>query len=479
MRRNKPLIGFYLVISFGMMIIVSAGWADMMYNLDMSVVESHKAFYDDPRPIYKDLSFKKVLPPDVYKKITFDAKAMEKQWAEVVGFKSPDIVGKIGPDLKPGKYSYKDKDKYPALKELMIPEIYRRFDAGGKKPLPGNYPEITVVPTRQYYYALPIAEATLKNIGKVKQDAQGYMDYSTCPAGFPFPRPEGPMAGIQVMYDWEKRYINGENYHIWMHNQGITKDFDTDYDPFFDMNVIKVEGRAVIEPFGWLDVRAKEQGEARVVFIKWNSPRDLYGNAYQNITYLDRDRDSLNIIYINAMRRTRKLSGTDTQDKFGGQDMCYEDGDGFNQKMTPSRFPYKYEVIGEREFLLPAYTLDGSGSRGSKDKAYYGYEFERRPMYVVKLTQLDPNFVYSYRIMYIDKETFIINYAEYYDQKGRLYRTALFRYFFEPEMGQFFYSDGIYLDHVDYHATVQKAYIIPAPLVGREQVSIKAMTLGK
>ena len=61
----------------------------------------------------------------------------------------------------------------------------------------------------------------------------------------------------------------------------------------------------------------------------------------------------------------------------------------------------------------------------SKKIEWRNIEFERRPVYVVQLTQQDPNYVYSKRIMYIDKETFYLFYVENYDQKKRLYRSLV------------------------------------------------------
>lgn len=117
------------------------------------------------------------------------------------------------PEIKPGKYSYKDKEKFPGLKELMIPHHYKRFNPGGP-PFAGNFPEITVVPTKQYYWALPIAEATKNNMGKTKLDDQGYIIDNTYVSGYPFPRPSGKFKVQQIMYNWVKRYSNGESLYL-------------------------------------------------------------------------------------------------------------------------------------------------------------------------------------------------------------------------------------------------------------------------
>ena len=106
-----------------------------------------------------------------------------------------------------------------------------------------------------------------------------------------------------------------------------------------------------------------------------------------------------------------------------GNDFTNDDVGGFSQKMTPKVFPYKYEVIEEREFLVPVLSLDGSLYVTSKELEYRNIEFERRPVYVVRMTQLDKNYQYSKRIIYVDKENFNILLSLAYDQKGRLYRS--------------------------------------------------------
>lgn len=451
--------------------------AQEFYKLSVSALEKQKAVYDDPRPIYTDLPLKKVLPSEVYSKLVFDQEAMKNLWAEIVGFKAPDVVGKIAPEIKPGTYSYKDKEKFP-FKELMIPEHYRRFNAS-VPPLALNFPEIKVVPTRQYYWALPIGEATKKNLGKTKLNDQGYLIYDSYSSGIPFPRPDGPFKAHQVMYNWEKRYSNGESYYSLLLTKGFAKDLREDFDSVMEMKMIKFEGRVLMDPKGWFDDRAKENKEMRAVVNTAYSPRDLYGNTFSTLNYIDPGKFDLAMMYLTVMRRVRKMSATDTQDPMGGQDLIYDDGDGFNHKLSPTRYSYKMEVIGEREYLVPAYTLDGSGTVTSKGKELVGYEFERRPCYVVKLTQQDRNYVYSSRIIYFDKETLILIHVENFDQKGRLYRSADFRMVFTPEMGMFDVSDWMAHDHIDLHATYQRAYILPAPMLKRGDLSLGSLFKAK
>ncbi len=134
-----------------------------------------KNIIDDPRSIVDKFHPSKILPPELWAKVSWDKKEMSDLSAEVLGFKAPDVVGKIAPEIKPGKYTYQDLEKYPGLKKLIPPEMIEYFIKPGGKPHAGNIPEFEIVPTRQYYMSLPVARATKDNMGKAQQDEQGYI----------------------------------------------------------------------------------------------------------------------------------------------------------------------------------------------------------------------------------------------------------------------------------------------------------------
>jgi hypothetical protein len=133
-----------------------------------------------------------------------------------------------------------------------------------------------------------------------------------------------------------------------------------------------------------------------------------------------------------------------------GQDQIYDDNEGWMQKLSPTRYPYKYEVLEEREYLVVAQE-EQAEYWSSKGLEMRNVRLERRPIYVVKLTQLDKNYVYGHRIFYIDKETFNFYHNEFFDQKGRLYRSWDGNYGWFPEMGTSTWC-GTYIlmrDHID------------------------------
>lgn len=438
-------------------------------------ITKHKALYDDPSPLLKTFGPKQVLPPKVYEKLTFDIDKMKEAWADLIGFKSPDVVGKIAPEIKPGKYTYKDKEKYPGLKKLMYPMLYDRIKPGGP-PHAGCIPEFEIVPTRQYYYPLPVTEVSKRNMGKTKLTEDGYELWKTWEGGFMFPRPSGKFRAQQYIYNFRRGYhCTGQNFFMTFRFNGFTKNFRKDLDGASRTKGVRTGGRIMFEPHGWLDKRAEKNGEYINNLSVFIAPRDMVGFAGAYTYYLDFDKQSLELRYMPWFRRIKRLAATDTQDALGGQDYAFDDRNGLSQKLSPTRFPYKYEVIADREFLIPAPTWDGSEYVSSEGLELRGLKFERRPMVVIQMTQLDPNYLYSKRIFYIDKETFLYTHCENYDQKGRLYRTQDINWAFNPEMGDINWTcNWLYADHIDVHSTVQWMYHLPVNF-SRKDINLRSV----
>jgi len=445
------------------------------YMPTFAELRENKATYDDPRPVQKNFGFKQVLPPNFYEKLVFDVDKMKSLWAEVVGFKAPDVVGRVAPEIKPGKYTFKDLQKYPGLKELMWPDMLDRIKPGDA-PLAGNIPEFEIIPTRQLYWALPVAEETQRNLGKTQLREDGYLKHGTWHGGYPFPQPSGKDIAWQVMYNLEKRYLAWElNFTILGFNHGYTKDLKGDFVCDYIVRSHRLSGRCLMEPYGFLDKRAGARGEFRAFMMPFLSPRDIAGMVQQATYFLDPEKSDQCYMYIPSLRRVRKLSATDTQDPIAGQDVIYDDNEGFMQKLSPVRYPYQAELVEEREFLVAFNPVDGSAYISSKGVEIHGVQFERRPVYVIQLTQLDRNYVYSKRILYIDKETFSHYDLVNYDQSGRLYRTNFLIYGWHPEMGMHSWNGfDIMRDHIDTHSGVQHNYQLPCQW-GREDISLEGV----
>jgi len=267
------------------------------------------------------------------------------------------------------------------------------------------------------------------------------------------------------MIPWNSNVFN---FH---HDLGVNKELGIDRDTYGTMIEVRLFGRVYAEPYGWYDERAKERGELSQVLSVTLAPQDQRGTIFSGAYYIDpRVSSDQLLMYVPSLRRVRKLTSTDTQDPSFGGDAPYDDMYGLSQRLSPDRFPYEYEIIEEREYLIPV--SDGTEFFSLPGLELRNIKMERRPVYVVQMTQKDPNYVYSKRILYVDQELFLLYFAENYDQKGRLYRTACIMYKFYPEMGVGIRKTTIYKDHIALHSTVGHHYNVPA-FYERKDVSLR------
>lgn len=433
------------------------------YMLQPSQVSKIIKMLDDPKNLIVTYPLKDAVPSEVYSMLTIDIGAAKKLTGEIVGWKSPDLVNKIAPEIKPGKYTYQDVDNSPGFKDLFPPEFLFHIKPGGP-PLVGNIPEFEIIPTRQLYWPTKYCRATKQNLGKTKLDKDGYIVPMSWQGGVPFPRPSGDFKAQQVYYNFEKR---SENFERCVTLNGASMSFDKNLkmDKYnqYQANFIRLMGRCLFPPEGWLDERARKNGEFAAFSTLVFEPRANKGTVVLQYAYDDPNKMDPSMIYVPSLRRIRKMSSTDTQDPLG--DLTYDDRAHFSQKITPKKYPYKFEIIAEREYLIPICWNNSAIWIDSKN-GYCMREIQimRRPCYVLQMTQMDPNYLYSKRILYMDKETFCTTFSASYDQKGQLYRSQWYTWTFMPEIGQtvFWGMPTVQIDHIDEHSTIQMQLPFPA-----------------
>jgi len=423
-----------------------------------------KGLVDDPVDLMVNSSPKKILPAEIWNDMVFDVEEAKKLNAEIVGFRSPDVVGKIAPEIQPGKYTYQDLEQNPGLEDLFPPEFRLHIKAAGP-PLPASIESFEIIPTEQIYWYLHYAQTTKRNLGRTKLDKDGYIVPKSWEGGCPFPRPSGLFKAQQLYYSFEKRigtyefcyYLNGGSL-------SIDKDLQVDKYGAYEATYIKLMGRTLFSPFGWFDDRAERNGETWAMGTFVHEPRVQRGTALLRYFYDDISKTDSFMVYVPSLRRIRKMTATDSQDPQG--DITYDDINHCQQKITPKKYPFRFEIIAEREYLIPISVNSGKAWIDSKNGyALRDVQFMRRPCYVLQMTQMDPNYLYSKRIIYIDKENFMCGHSANYDQKGRLYREQAYIFVWMPEIGQLnpFGTQTLQFDHLDQHSTFQVQFSLPAP----------------
>ena len=145
-------------------------------------------------------------------------------------------------------------------------------------------------------------------------------------------------------------------------------------------------------------------------------PEYSKGLAVLNWAYMDVNKQNDIWIWLPSMKKIRKVSQAEGDDSFMGTEFTVEE-------VTTRRYGYEtYELLGEEIF---------KGYKAHYNKKIY---YANTPCYKIKAVPKKNPWYYTYRIVWIDKNTGIDVYEEYYDKRGRKFKE-IFHYFDTPKEG--------------------------------------------
>lgn len=319
--------------------------------------------------------------------------------------------------IKPGVIITKENlSQYESeLKKLLPPSrYYWMIELSLKKGL-------VTVPIQETEYFSPspgFIAASKKNIGKCKIGPNG--ELLNWEAGTPFPQ-----ATIAPEIAWN---CYPEVSHACSHDDLI---FDASYN-FYNkkgeyekhftwiLYKKKYRGRTDIPPVPSMP-EAKSKGILSKESIVVTQPHDVKGFVQLRLRYWDMKKDDAVYSYLPALRRIRRLTGSDVCDPIMGSDMPYDDYETWRQKLTPKM---AFTLLGKKDFLVPAtYT---QMPKDLHKGVSYQVNWEIRPLHVLEVVTNDPDYMYSKRVLYIDATSegnWTIYWGENYDQAGRLWRA--------------------------------------------------------
>ncbi len=146
----------------------------------------------------------------------------------------------------------------------------------------------------------------------------------------------------------------------------------------------------------WKDYKGKD-GFDEKSFIFFNSPPEVEGTGFLNWSYIDIDKDDDQWLYLPALRKIKRISGSDTEDSFMGTDFTFDD-------------------MGDRHVEEDDHTL-------LRNETYEG-----KDCYVVQSIPKEKNYIYSKKIIWVDTKEWIPYKIEFYDRKARLMKILLFKW---------------------------------------------------
>ena len=401
---------------------------------------------------------------------TPEAIRLGKEWGELMGHGyAPDVVAKskIAPDIKPGVVITQDNyQEFAGYKELMPASRYLRIKKGSYL----QYPEIKIVPTVHYYWTKDKTEATRKNLGKTKVGPDGELvDWI---AGMPFP---GFKSAREMAHNLDRAaagtsdQLSLEPVEFYLYGR------DTKIERYMKMNLYwrYYTGRTKVPPMPQVPgTTFMDKGSIVALY-----PFDIKGTAFVRTRKISPADEDGFICYLPPLRRVRRMAGSDTQDPLLGSDVSWEDWRGWWQKLSNKIWPLDFKILGEKEILCPIrYSQRFRMVEEEKMHKFYFKGWERRPCFILQQNINTSRYLYSKRIFYADKEDFSMNYVEYYDQRGKLWRTMCLPYYWTSQ-GDILWYGPIIVDWINRHASICMFNLkLNDPKVSEDQFNLRFLT---
>jgi outer membrane lipoprotein-sorting protein len=136
----------------------------------------------------------------------------------------------------------------------------------------------------------------------------------------------------------------------------------------------------------------KDYGDMEKVLMVFRSPQDVAGTGYLSFSYDDDARDDDIWLYLPAMKRTRRITGSGKNDDFMGTDFTYED-------------------MGSRNLNKDTFTLMGEET------------VDGAACWVVEARSKDSRDPYGRRVVRVRRDSYVISAVDYYDRQDRLLKT--------------------------------------------------------
>ncbi len=243
-------------------------------------------------------------------------------------------------------------------------------------------------------------------------------------AGLPFPsiEPNDPDLATKIMWNYYYRPYFTDDY-TW-------RNFAADTGPLNPGSGMSIERSYTVRHFGrlfyngrlYIDPKPELPNPEHIRYKELTgpiiTPLDLKGIGSLSYRFLDLNEQDRTWLYMPTLRRVRRLSTAQRSDSVFGQDTDLDSYYGYSGNIAwmTWRFLGEREMLGAFHTQSPVRWCSGSGDFGFCDV------WEPRQVYVIEGVSKLPQYAYSKRILYIDKETYSVLYMDAYDHAGALWK---------------------------------------------------------
>jgi hypothetical protein len=295
----------------------------------------------------------------------------------------------------------------------------------------GPGPEYTVVvgPTIPFKWPTTLSQATEKYAGqaRLQEVPDGSYTVAGYKAGIPFPKPSGPQAAFQILYN------------VWY---GFVPTRIHYYDPSDQIDRFHNHYVQMVDVIGWRLTHNSDDAypedppwgkgylESTRFFLM--APEQVKYTA--QVALLPDDPEKLEEIYVflPSLRRSLRLSSAARCSPILGSDFVQDDNADGTWLQPPS---FNVNLLGEKKILALVHGKDGvfyDDKNWDKNgvpqwpKPIVG-NWELRDEYIIDITPLPKlgNYCYGHKVMFVDKETWNETWIDNYDAQNKYWKGEM------------------------------------------------------
>jgi hypothetical protein len=311
--------------------------------------------------------------------------------------------------------------------------------------------QMRIVPTRAIPWNAAYREATEKYAGQVQLAPDGRSVLGHV-AGLPFPSidPNDPQVALKIMWNYEyKPYVTDDlDLRNFDADTGSITESGLEIERHYLLDHLRAlfyTGRLYVDPKPIIPNKEGIRGKGSLHPIL--EPYDLKGTGMTSIRYLDPDRQDDTWLYLAALRRVRRLSSAQRSDALFAQDTDVDSYGGYAGQIPW----FEWKFLGEKTILaafhaehFPVRFCEGGGDFVFCDN------WEKRAVWVIEGTPSNPQYAYGKRLLFIDKETYLIAYSDIFDRAGQLWKVWINQFGFRDRAAPTYgttYPDAMPFNH--------------------------------
>jgi hypothetical protein len=304
---------------------------------------------------------------------------------------------------------------------------------------------ITIGETKRIEWPAAYKEATEKYASQVRLSSDG-LDIENYVAGLPFPNLDSsdPQFALKIMWNYSYNFLTTDDVD--------SRNFDADTGSIADKGPMTVERHFLLDHFrrlfwtGRLYVEPKPEKpnpndyRAQQGLYPILEPFDLKGVGALGNRYNDSGKQDDSWLYLPSLRRVRRLSTAQRSDALFGQDTDVDSYYGYAGHIAWM----EWKFLGEKEVLGAFHGENYPVKWNEKVDWAFDDVWEKRKVYVIEGVSKLPQYAYSKRVIYIDKEAWIIPFTDIYDRSGELWKIWINNFSFRksaPAAGAIVYPD--------------------------------------